>query len=145
MIFVGDLCVALGVTLATVDAMSAAEFAFWRTYRDKKGFPADRIEGGVAIAGAATCNAWGAKYEPQDLLPRFGVRKVSLGVLAGRLAALPGAKVTRIPRPDRKKQGRQPVVIDGPVRPKPGDVVEETPTSRTLNPQSAKRRKNGRR
>lgn len=101
--FAGDLCLALGRPLADVIAMSAAEFAFWKCYRDRRGFPVDRIEGGVAIAGAAQCNAWGAKVEPKDLLPRFGPKKTNMKVLAAQLAALPGAQVRRIPRPDRKR------------------------------------------
>lgn len=83
--------------------MSAAEFAFWKLFRERNGFPADRAEAAAAIAGAAQCRAWGSKVDPKDLLPRFGLRKQNLAVLAAQLAALPGAKVRRIPRPGRKQ------------------------------------------
>lgn len=102
--FAGDMALALGRTLAGVLALSAAEVAFWKAYRDKRGFPADRIEGGVAISGAAQVRAWGGKVEPKDLLPRFGAQQQSPEVLASRLSSLPGAKVRYIPRPDRKKR-----------------------------------------
>lgn len=101
--FAGDVAIALGRTLAEVFAMPAAEFAFWRLYFSRRGFPTHRIEGAVAVAGTAMCRMWGAKsLEPKDLIPRFGQERVSNKVLAARLARLPGAKVTRIPRPERK-------------------------------------------
>lgn len=97
--------------------MSAAEFAFWKAFRDQNGFPADRIEGGIAISGARQCNAWGVRVEPKDLLPRFERPKPNMKLLAAQLAALPGAKVRRIPRPDRKKaaaEGDEPPAPDRP-------------------------------
>ncbi len=124
MMFAGDLCLALGCTLPTVLAMSAAEFVFWTVYFSRRGFPADRVEAAVAIAGAANCRAWGAKVEAKELLPRFGVQKVSNKVLAARLAKLPGAKVTRIPRPDRKAGAVKQVASD----------EAERPRQRVLNP-----------
>lgn len=101
--FVGDLCVALHKDLPAVLAMSAAEFAFWKAYWLKRGWPADRIEGATAVSGAAQIRSWGGKVEPKDLLPKFGPAQVNPKVLAARLSALPGAKVRRIPRPDRKR------------------------------------------
>ena len=94
--------------------MSAAEFAFWKLFRDRNGFPADRIEGAVAIGAAAQCRTLGSKIEPKDLLPRFGPQRANLKVLAAQLAALPGAKVRRIPRPDRK-----PTAQDESTAPRP--------------------------
>jgi hypothetical protein len=101
------LCLALGCTLADVHAMPAAEFVFWRDYYLRRGFPADRIEAAVAIAGAAVCQTWGGKVEPKDLIPQFGRKKLSNKVLAVRMAQLPGAKVRKIPRPDRKPEERE--------------------------------------
>lgn len=119
MTFVGHLAIALGRTLADVIAMSAAEFAFWRLFRERNGFPADRIEGGVAVAGAAQCNAWGAKVEPKDLLPRFGPKRTNMKMLAAQLASLPGAKVRRIPRPDRKAAAVAKEEADAPAANRP--------------------------
>ena len=99
LLFAGDLCLALGCTLPAVLAMSAAEFVFWTVYFSRRGFPTDRVEAAVAIAGAANCRAWGAKVEPADLLPRFGPRRpASMAVIATRLMSLPGAKVEYVPR-----------------------------------------------
>ncbi len=113
------MCLALHKSLADVLAMSAAEFAFWKAYRDRHGFPVDRLEAGTALAGVATARAMGSKVEPKHLIPRFGPQKVSMKVLAAQLAALPGAKVTRVPRPDRKKKKELPA----PDRPGPAPKV----------------------
>lgn len=102
--FVGNLCLALGCTLGTVCAMSAAEFRFWRAFHRRHGFPVDRLEAAVAIGAAAQCRAWGASVDPQDLIPRFD-RSRSMAELAARLAALPGAKVTYIPNPEAAING----------------------------------------
>lgn len=100
--FVGDLCMALGVTLATVEAMSAAEFAFWVEYHRARGFPFERTEAATAIGAAYVGRMWGGTREPQDLLPKFGARPTDMRLLAAQLSALPGAKVRRIPRPERR-------------------------------------------
>ncbi|VTS03527.1 unnamed protein product [Gemmata massiliana] len=93
--------------------MSAAEFAFWKAYRDRHGFPVDRLEAGTVLAGVATARAMGSKVEPKHLIPRFGPQRVSMKTLAAQLAALPGAKVRYIPRPDRKPK-QLPPAPDGP-------------------------------
>jgi hypothetical protein len=124
------LCIALGCTLATVEAMSAAEFAFWSVYYSRRGFPADRIEAATAIAGAAQCRTWGARVEPKELIPKFGERKTSNAVLAARLSALPGAKVKRVPRPDRKPGAVKDAAKDEGDKPRP----------RLLNPKPKRKR-----
>lgn len=120
--FVGRLCEALGCTLAEVDAMSAAEFAFWGDYYRRSGFASDRLQVTIARGLALVARAWGWRGEPEDLMPKFGAgASVNNKVLAARLGRLPGAKVRLIPRPDRN----------------PGEVREsgETqPRSRVLNP-----------
>jgi len=122
--FVGELCLALGRTLPDILAMSAAEFAFWQQYHRRHGFPADRSEAATGIAGAYLGNLWGGKREPAELKPQFGPRRTSMKVLAAQLSQLPGAKVRRIPRPDRKAQaGREKA-----------DATEPAPKSRVLNP-----------
>lgn len=78
--------------------MSAAEFAFWREYHKVRGFTADRLEGATALAGEYVGSVWGGKREAQELVPKFGARKSDMRVLAAQLAALPGAKVRRVPR-----------------------------------------------
>lgn len=96
--FIGKLCLALGRTLSEVSEMSAAEFAFWTEFHARHGFPFDRLEASVAIAGAAQLRAWGSKIEPRDLLPRLrSAQKIGNAVLAARLSTLRGAKVVRIP------------------------------------------------
>lgn len=125
--FVGNLCIALGCTLAKVDAMSAAEFAFWKVFRSTYGFPADRIEWAIAISGAAHCRVWGEKVDPKEMLPRFAAAPVSNRLLTARLSSLPGAKVRRIPRPERKAKNE---------RVREAGAEEETgkPRTRLLNP-----------
>lgn len=122
--FVGDLCLALGRTLAEVDAMSAAEFAFWRVYAARRGLPTSRIEGATAVGAAYLGRQWGGRKEPAELLPHFGPRQQNLKVLAAQLARLPGATVQRIPRPDRAAQRER----ERAGEPKP------KPASRVLNP-----------
>lgn len=132
--FAGDLCLALGCTLSTVEAMSAAEFSFWNIYYTRRGFPVNRLEGATAIAGSAVCRSLGGKVEPKELLPKFGARRVSNKVLAARLSMLPGAKVRRIERPGRKPNragGRAEPAADGEGR----EV-----TSRVLNPRKKRKR-----
>ena len=55
-----------------LDEMTAAEFDLWRAYYQRHGFDADRIEAGVAIAGAYVGATWGGKAKSSELLPRFG-------------------------------------------------------------------------
>lgn len=76
--------------------MSAAEFAFWGEFYRRHGFPADRLEAGTAIAGAAVCWSNGAKnVEPKDLIPTFTRRKLTSAEVVAGFAGLPGVKVTR--------------------------------------------------
>ena len=56
-------------------AWPAGELEIWRQFYSLHGFPSDRREAGIAIAGAATCQSWGAKVKPEELLPRFGPQK----------------------------------------------------------------------
>lgn len=127
MIFVGDVCCALGKSLAEVLALSAAEFAFWVQYARKRGLPAARIEGAAAVSGAYLGNLWGGRREPSDLLPKFGPAGTDFKLLAAQLAALPGAKVRRIPRPERK------AAREAEAKAKAREESARAP-SRTLNP-----------
>lgn len=83
-------------SIAETYALSAAEWAFWGEFYRKHGFPTDRIEAGVAIAGAAFCRTQGSKVEPKDLLVRFGGRSAKSVALAW--AGIPGAKLERRPK-----------------------------------------------
>lgn len=95
--FAAKLCLALGHgSLAETLGLSAAEFAFWADHYRRHGFPADRLEAGVAISGAAVCRSNGRKVDPPDLLPRFGGRGAR--EVAAAFAGIPGAKVVRVPR-----------------------------------------------
>jgi len=92
--------------------MSAAEFAFWIAFRARHGYPDDRIEAGVAIAGAASCASHGAKVRAADLLPKFagdGSGKTT-DRLKVWLSGVRGVKIRRIP-----KQG-EPFEVTGPER-----------------------------
>jgi hypothetical protein len=51
--------------------MGSWELGVWRQFYESHGFDADRIEGASAMSGAAICNSWGGKVEPNDLIPRF--------------------------------------------------------------------------
>lgn len=60
-----------GELLGGGPAMSAAEFDLLAEHYRRDGFPADRIEAGAAVAGAAVCQVMGGKVRPADLIPRF--------------------------------------------------------------------------
>jgi hypothetical protein len=128
LIFAGDLCLALGLTLAEISAMSAAEFSFWRLYAEQRGFPVDRLEAAIALSGAAVCRANGKDIGAKDLIPKFGPGKIDNKVLAARLARLPGAKVTR--RSRKPGQAQEVPSDDPPARER-----------RHLNPKPKKPRK----
>lgn len=56
--------------------LSEAEINVWAAYRERHGFPCDRLGIGVANAGAYVGATWGGKAKPADLLPQFaGARK----------------------------------------------------------------------
>lgn len=80
--------------------MSAAEFAFWAGWRLRHGYPSDRLEFGVAIAGASVCRTLGAKPTVADLLPQFV--KAEPGNVNERLrvylSGVKRAKIRRIPK-----------------------------------------------
>lgn len=100
------MCLALGHgSLAATLALPAAEFAFWGQFYRKYGFPTDRLEAAIALAGAAVCRSNGAKVEAKDLIPKFGRR--SARSLAGAFAGIPGAKVERKVRKDTPGGGNQ--------------------------------------
>lgn len=91
------MCLALGhKSIGETYALSSAEWAFWGEFYRKYGFPTDRVEAGVAIAGAAVCQSNGAKTQPKDLVVRFGGRSAKSAALAW--AGIPGAKVERRPK-----------------------------------------------
>ena len=48
--------------------MSASEAATWRHYEALVGFPATRLEAGIALAGSAVARSMGSKVEPKHLL-----------------------------------------------------------------------------
>lgn len=85
------------MTLDTVLAMPAPRFALYREYHQRYGFEVDRIIWTIAKSGSRMCGAWGAKVQPKELIPEFQVeRGLPVNVLAAELAALPGAKVSRV-------------------------------------------------
>lgn len=78
-------------------AMSAAEVAFWRVWFLNNGFPADRVVGTVARAGAYLGRGWGGSASPAELIPRFGPRRRNCPArLLAYLTSLPGAVVRRV-------------------------------------------------
>lgn len=78
--------------------ITAAELDLWRLFRQRFGFDADRIEGAVALSGAAQCQSWGARVRAEDLVPKFGPRSGLTGkALVAALSRIPGAKVEYIP------------------------------------------------
>lgn len=87
------MALALGCTLAGVLALSAAEFAFWGQFYRKFGFPADRLEGATALAGAYVCQSVnpGSKVQPKDIMPKYGRRSAKSVVAA--FAGIPGARI----------------------------------------------------
>lgn len=71
MAFQCELALALGLSLAGVARLSAAEVSVWRAFRSRYGFPADRLVWATAM-GASYCGAvWGGKAKPDDLIPEF--------------------------------------------------------------------------
>lgn len=78
--------------------MSAAEFAFWAAYQRKYGFPADRLVGATAMAGAAACQVQGAKVQATDLVPKFGGPRDGNKLLLSYLSGLPRATVRKVKR-----------------------------------------------
>lgn len=62
----------LGKSLAEVNRLSAAEYAIWIAWAERRGFPADRIIGTAAKGLAYVGATWGGKAKPEELLPKFG-------------------------------------------------------------------------
>lgn len=73
--------------------MSAAEFAFWRSFRQHHGFPDDRIEALLANVGAYVGGIWGGEVEPEDLRPVFGPRRRTARKAMAALSATTGVRV----------------------------------------------------
>lgn len=101
------MAITLGRTLGELlygnASLSASEFAFWGEYHRRNGFPADRLEAGTAIAGAAVCLSNGAKgVTPADLIPQFTRRKLTSAEVVAGFSGLPGVKVRR-----KEKHGGQ--------------------------------------
>lgn len=86
----------IGVTLDAVLAMPSVQIGVYAEYRRRNGWPSDRARHGTAIAGAAVCQAWGAKVKPEELLPRYAsspAQRFSNTALIAYLSSIPGAKV----------------------------------------------------
>lgn len=64
------MSLALGVSLAEIADMSAAEFGVWRDWYSLHGFPSERGEFVTANAGAYIGGVWGGKARVDQLLPR---------------------------------------------------------------------------
>lgn len=112
------MALALGCTLATVEAMSAAEFFYWVDFRREHGFPTDRIVHAIALSGAAVARALGNRsIVPADLIPQFSEpRPVSNEVLIALLSGLPGAKVEYVPHPDGPRKRTAGEIGEAPKR-----------------------------
>jgi hypothetical protein len=101
------LAIALGRTLEETLGLPLGEFDFWKDFRSRNGFPADRIETAVAKIGAYLGYAWGGKATPSDLMPKFGrdehpkVVSNPKGILAF-LSTVPGCVVSDV----RKRRNR---------------------------------------
>ena len=69
--FLCELGLALGKSLAELLTLSEAEINLWAAYRERHGFPCDRVGIGIANAGAYVGATWGGKAKVADLLPKF--------------------------------------------------------------------------
>lgn len=76
---------------------SLIEFILWDEYYRRKGTESDRTVWATAIGASAVCRAWGAKVEPDSLVPKFVARRgASPEALRAGLAAMAGAKVEKV-------------------------------------------------
>jgi hypothetical protein len=51
--------------------MTTDQLSLFAAFDDIYGFPMWRLETVQAKAGAAMCQSWGAKLQPEELLPKF--------------------------------------------------------------------------
>ncbi len=85
MVFLCELGLSLGKSLAELYHLSAAEISVWAAFRAQHGFPVERVAGTVAISGAYVGATRGGKAQPADLLPVYRARK-AIDDVAGVMA-----------------------------------------------------------
>lgn len=75
--------------------VTAAELDLWRLFRNRKGFPSDRVIDGIAIGASYCGGVWGGKAKPNELVAKYRTRglQVSATKMANWLRQLPGVKV----------------------------------------------------
>lgn len=72
----------------------------WRDYRNRHGFPEDRIVWTLALGFSRLCQLWGSKCQPRDFIPKPA--DTGNKALVAALSAIPGAKVRKRPHKERK-------------------------------------------